>query len=505
MRLGAGSLPWLVAHEFRVTWRAKAGGGLLRRVVPILLLLVLPSIAGPWFAYTLRGVPVDDAMTGTVALGTGALLLMYVSTATPLVLRGFNERADLDLLLAAPIPPARILAAKAVAIYASAALPSLVLLTPFLLAAAVFGHATWLAAIPVMLALSVIATSLAFALVRALFAGVAPRQARIVLQIGGGLMGAAVFLVGQAYAAVPAFGAAVTRLVAHPPPAPLDWPARAALGAPGALLAVVAVAAISGTAAARLAVGALSAADVPAPARSGRRLRRLAFRGGTMRVVVAKELRSIARDPELLSQLTLQLVYILPIAVLIFSGGDRASTVGPRGAAALTLFAGLLASNLAWLVLCGEDAPDLLAAAPVAARRIALAKLIAACVPPLAGAALLGAVMATRFPAAALVALGTALGAALSAAMLQGRFGKPQPRRAFRRRQRGSLLLAIGEFAVISGWSALAVGVARYGGIAPVALVAALVAVGLVVWRTHRVAGPAVAAADPVQRSAVTA
>jgi len=500
-QLVPGGLLWLVAHEFRVTWRAKAGGGLLQRLVPILLLLIVPAFAGPWFAYSLRGFIADEAVVGMVALSTGALLLMYVSTATPLVLRGFNERADLDLLLAAPIPPQRVLAAKAVAIYASAALPTLVLLAPFLLAAGIFGHVRWLAALPVMLALSVIATSLAFALVRLLFAGVAPRRARIILQIGGGLMGAAVFLVGQAYAAVPAFSAAVARLAAHPPAPPLDWPARAALGDPLDLAAILLVAALSSMSAARLAVGALSAADVPSAPRARAITRRVRFHAGTLRCVIVKELRCIARDPELLSQLTLQLVYILPIAVLIFSGVGSATAVGPRGAAALTLFAGLLASNLAWLILCGEDAPDLLAAAPAEPRRVAFAKLVAACLPPMAGVVLLGSALALRYPYPALVAFGTALGAALSAAMLQGRFGKPQPRRAFRRRQRGSLLLAIGEFAVISTWSGLAVGVARYGGIAGVVLAVLLGGVIAVVVHAHHVPD----ATDPVQRGAVAA
>jgi len=114
---------------------------------------------------------------------------------------------------------------------------------------------------------------------------------------------------------------------------------------------------------------------------------------------------------------------------------------------------------------------------------------------------LLGSALALRYPYPALVAFGTALGAALSAAMLQGRFGKPQPRRAFRRRQRGSLLLAIGEFAVISTWSGLAVGVARYGGIAGVVLAVLLGGVIAVVVHAHHVPD----ATDPVQRGAVAA
>ena len=462
LRLEPAGFLWLVRHEMRVTYRSSGRASLLKRAVPFLLLLTLPCIAGPFIAFQLRDV-VDQraAVLGFVALLNAGMLVMFVSTASPLVLRSFNERADLDLLLAAPISPSRILAAKSVAIYAAVVLPSLILLLPFLITSAALGHPEWFAALPVVIVTAIVATSLAFGFVRLLFLLVEPRRARTILQIAGGLLGAAVFLLGQAYAGVPAFSAAIGRIAAHAPPPPLDAAARATFGDPAALLELVVFALACAWASSRLAAASLTATDSPMRALPPPKVAAAPFKSGTMRIIVVKELRSIARDPELLSQLTLQLVYMLPVAVLILSGSDMGNTVGSRGAAACTLFAGLLASNLSWLIICSEDAPELLAAAPVAPSTVAWAKLIAACAPPLTVVVLLAAVLAVHHPWPALIAVMTSTGAAVSASLLQGWFGKPQRRSAFRRRQRGSLLLALGEFAIISGWSGTAAMLAR--------------------------------------------
>jgi len=48
------------------------------------------------------------------------------------------------------------------------------------------------------------------------------------------------------------------------------------------------------------------------------------------------------------------------------------------------------------------------------------------------------------------------LAASLGAAIQQFWIGKPRPRRAFRRRQRGSMLLAISEYVMAGGWSVAA-------------------------------------------------
>jgi ABC-2 type transport system permease protein len=144
---------------------------------------------------------------------------------------------------------------------------------------------------------------------------------------------------------------------------------------------------------------------------------------------------------------------MIPAFGLIFAGG----LVSPaRLAAAVVLFAGLLTSSLAWLTLCGEDAPELIAAAPVADDLVVRAKLTAACLPALLLVLPAVALIAAMDVRAGLLALLLSPTAALAAGVQQFWAGKPQPRRTFRFRQKGSMLLALSEYAMAGCWSAAA-------------------------------------------------
>jgi ABC-2 type transport system permease protein len=88
-----------------------------------------------------------------------------------------------------------------------------------------------------------------------------------------------------------------------------------------------------------------------------------------------KEWTLLLRDPWLMSQTLMQLLYLLPAAFLLwrnFYGGDG-------GASALLVpilivAAGQLGGGLAWLAVSGEDAPELIASAPVPPARVLRAK-----------------------------------------------------------------------------------------------------------------------------------
>jgi ABC-2 type transport system permease protein len=70
----------------------------------------------------------------------------------------------------------------------------------------------------------------------------------------------------------------------------------------------------------------------------------------------------------------MQMLYLVPPAVLLWrgfsSGGGAFNLLVP----VLVMAAGQLAGGLAWLTISGEDAPDLVATAPIAARAILRAK-----------------------------------------------------------------------------------------------------------------------------------
>ncbi len=477
-----GSFVWLFAHELRLALRG-LGRRTFTKVWPILLLALLPTTIGILAAIGLATLPdraPDAVAINIVSLVIAGVALVMLPSATANVIRTFHDRADFDLLLAAPVPPRRVLAAKAIGLYAAVAVPFLFLFGPFLLASAVLGRPGMLGGIAMILVDAVIATALAFAAARALYRLIGPRAARTVLQIGAGLLGAVVFLGFQAQNIAPQTARRLGHalLTASAPPTPFDWPARAALGAPGPLVAMLLLAAAGAWAATRVAARMI----VTAPTERTR-ARRLPegtprFLSGLTRIMVVKELRLLGRDPELLGQITLRLLFLIPAIALVFRSGSHGGNVdAPRLAAAATVFAGFLASSLGWLTVCAEDAPELLAAAPVPPARMRRAKWLAACLPPALLAVIPAALAALLDRWAGVIALLMATVAAASSAALQGWYGKPAPRKAFKSRQRGGFVLGIAELVLVSAWGGTALLIAR---LSPFALLPALVACAIV-------------------------
>ena len=316
------------------------------------------------------------------------------------------------------------------------------------------GHPGWLGGIAVLIAAAVIATSLAFVLVAGIFRGLGARRGRILVQVGGGAFAAGVAILAQTPNLAPETWQQMMTFVAQQPPAPLNWPARAVLGEALPLLALAGVAWAAATAASRLAARRLADAG---PVETGRAMpgRPMArrFRAGSPRTLLVKELRLLWRDAELLSSIALQLAYMVPAFALIFAGGG----VSPgRLAAACVLFSGLLASSLGWLTICGEDAPDLIASAPVPPAMVARMKIVAGCAIPLAMVAVPVGVTLVQDLRAGLVAVLLCPLAAALAAVQQLWAGKPARRKVFRFRQRGSLLLAISEYVMAGAWAGTA-------------------------------------------------
>src|SRR5260370_40493310 len=79
-----------------------------------------------------------------------------------------------------------------------------------------------------------------------------------------------------------------------------------------------------------------------------------------------KEWTLLRRDPWLVSQTLMQLLYLLPPAFLLWRGfgGEGASQV--LLVPVLVMAAGQLAGGLGRLAISGEDGPGLVAAAPLA-------------------------------------------------------------------------------------------------------------------------------------------
>ena len=169
-----------------------------------------------------------------------------------------------------------------------------------------------------------------------------------------------------------------------------------------------------------------------------------------------KEWMLLWRDPWLMSQTLMQMLYLVPPAVMLWrsfgSGGGAFNLLVP----VLVMAAGQLAGGLAWPTISGEDAPDLVATAPVRARLILRAKveavlgIIALVFAPFVAAL---AVVAPRH--ALVTGVGIAVAATATTA-IQLWFRTQAKRSQFRRRQVSSRVATFAEAFSSIAWAATA-------------------------------------------------
>jgi ABC-2 type transport system permease protein len=403
---------------------------------------------------------------------TGMLVLSWslmASQAMESVTRAFYSRADLDLILSSPTAAPTLFAVRIATMTLATALMSLVLAAPFINVLAVLGGARWLAAYTVVVAISFTAMAFAVALTIALFMTLGPNRTRLVAQVMAAVIGAAC-VIGLQLAAIQSVGSlsrteilSSSALVAWAPASGslLYWPARAATGDLAALAGVLGVSMLLlGAAIAlfapRFGECALAAGSVAQAAR-----RRLSTSNGFRRVTPRRALRLkewllLRRDPWLVSQTLMQILYLVPPAFLLWRGWGEGAGAIVVLVPVLVMAAGQLAGGLAWLAISGEDAPELVATAPVSAAEIFRAKIEA-----VMGA--IGLVFAPFVTAIALMSLWHAAVAiagivvASAAAIAIQHFFRTQAKRShFRRRQTSSRAATFAEAFSSIAWAGTA-------------------------------------------------
>jgi len=188
-----------------------------------------------------------------------------------------------------------------------------------------------------------------------------------------------------------------------------------------------------------------------------RQKRRFFFRKASPAAALRrKEWMLLARDPWLMSQTLMQILYLIPPGLLLWR--NFASETGALAmlAPVLVMAAGQLAGGLAWLAISGEDAPDLVATAPVSFGALIRAKIEAV----LGAVALVLApvilVLAFASPTTALVSALGVLAAAACATAIQLFFRAQAKRSHFRRRQTSSRAATFAEAFSSIGWAATA-------------------------------------------------
>jgi ABC-2 type transport system permease protein len=478
VKVRAGSALWLLKHEIRMFF-FNAGFGSKKKVakrgigkvsaavwigvfvtIHVLAFMLLREIAGA------APEPPHALVMGLTGLFAAAFSLM-MSSGLRASVEVLFERGDLDLLLSSPLSSRGIFSVRLAGIVVGIASIYLFFLTPFANAGLVLGHYRFLGIYPVVIGAAAIAASLSMLFTLGLVRLLGVRRTRVVAQVIGALSGALFFLLSQAYGSVAGgfrqqvahwFAPMLVPGAAFGPDSFIWLPGQAVLGTPRPLLALsmiaVAIFALTVRSTHRFfvhgvqqAVSAVRVAKAPA---GGPRYR---FGRSLSHVVIVKEWRLIARDPQLISQVLLQLLYMLPLGVLLLTkGGDRLPGIG----ASLTFLCGSLTAALAWVIISAEDAPDLLRAAPCGMRTIRRAKLVAVAIPAPALMALPLLWILTRNPFAALLLCGTVVGSVTTAALITMWCGRPATRGDFKARGKGNFLCNALEVLNGFAWSGLA-------------------------------------------------
>lgn len=395
-----------------------------------------------------------------------ATFLFMLSGALKSSVEVLFDRGDMDLLLSSPLPSRSIFTVRLAGIAISVAAIYLFFLTPLAHVGALLGQPRWLAAYPVLLGMAAIAASTAMLLTLGLVRWLGARRTRVVAQVLGALAGALLFLLSQLPNMMgvgqPDRDATLARILGTGggiDAASVLWlPGRAALGDPLANVFMVALTVLafgltvtlthrSFTRGLQLAAGSGRAA------RTATGALRFRFGRSLFAALIRKEWQLILRDPHLISQVLLQLLYLLPLAFLALRNeGPQPMALG----AGLTMLAGSLSASLAWIVLLAEDAPDLLQSSPAPAGTVRNAKLIAALGPVLVLVGLPVLWFALDKPVAGALAALTVGGVSLAAALIVMWSGKAGTRDKFSSRAQRNGLSAILEMSNVLGWGALA-------------------------------------------------
>jgi ABC-2 type transport system permease protein len=479
MRLRPGSLPWLVAHDLTLNWRRFME--MFARLSPLATwavlacgAVVLHLVAWPvaiWLVALLN--EGSAAGTSMVAVLVFSVLAWMVAQGLLGTSRTLQERGSGDLLFSSPLSVRIVLASRAAATAASSLGSVGLLVLPVANVAVLLDGPAWLAAYPALFALCLIGTSVGLAAAIGLFAKLGARRARAYAQMCAALAGGAFLIGAQVVAVLPeGLRTAITDRVAG---------SKAAALLDVALLGWLCVLAVIVFAASVLLLGdsflqaSLRAAGGTAGsenARFGQR-RRSRFGAGLGRTLRRKEWLLLRRDHSVFAQLALQIVYTVPLAVVLLRGVDNIP-VALAIAPAIVVIAAQITASLAWITVSGEDAPELIAAAPVLRQRVEFAKVTAIGLPvlivlalPLAGLALLSLYVAV------MVAL-FAVAASISTALLNLWHPMPGNRRGMLRRHSQSKIMALLEhlmamlwaiaivLAVVgSSWALLPIGVAN--------------------------------------------
>jgi len=400
MKVKPGSLLWLVRHDLLLTWRrvrAVFGKMPLWKILTIMLcgFFSLHLLAAPLALKITREIGIGGI---ALAMASGAMFVIpwQISQGISQSARILYSRGDLDLFLGSPISARVVAASHTLAMTIESTISIGIFLIPIVNIFAYEAGARWLIVYPVIFASALFSAAIGLAITVGLFAIFGPKRTYAAAHIVSTLI-ASVFILGlqvmqmmpertrekiMSVIRIPGWGEFVDDRDG------LFWlPVRAALGETPDLLAwfalaigsYVLVAILLGPIFLRSAAHSAGQAAAVGSLHHPRQDR--PFRRGVAPALSRKELQLLGRDTGAMSQLFLQMAYTAPISFIIWASAREDAPVAMAIAPTIVMIACHLSAALTWLALSSEDAPQLMASAPITRHEIHRRKLEAVCGP----------------------------------------------------------------------------------------------------------------------------
>jgi ABC-2 type transport system permease protein len=396
--LNIGKLWWLLRHEWRLQLRESPNSRWLLwlAVAAIFFAFVGSMIARGFVEQLVPGLPNEfpTSVLGVLSLGVVVLFSILLSLAVRSTVQTLFERGDLDLLLSSPLDTRSVLASRGLWVFASGLMSMAIFVVPVTFGALIVLGWRVLGMLPLLVALALLAAGVGLLLTLGLVRWLGARRAQTVAQVLGVLIGSGFYLVLQLGSRLnldqfPWLRTFFNQFADLPSNSVWFFPARAMFLEPLPTLSMLGLGLIVFV----LSVQLMHRAFLTGATSSmtGGRVRVARFKAARFQRnfvlgVMRKEWRLIARDPMLISQTLMQMVYLIPMAFSFFGGASRSTAsfmtgVFPLLAFAVVFLGGSLAQNLTNIVIAAEDAPELLRMSPANGWQIRWAKLFAAIAP----------------------------------------------------------------------------------------------------------------------------
>lgn len=398
MTTRVGTWQWLLWHELRLMFReSRHYVSRARMLWTFLVLHLLVGLLTALFVWELskHPIPANRVIDSPQVLIYFLLLIGFLfSSAIKSAVVVLFDGGDIELLLCSPVSSLTIFVVRLLRVAASSGFLLALVLLPAVNVAVCMGQFRLLAVYPVLASLLLTLAGGAMLLTLGLVRCFGAKIARQIAQITAVICGSILFIVIELPAMLnKALAHKVWMWIQHSM-APGGWlgdhsllryPLRAAWGQPLPFLICLGTAVIVTAGAIRYLGKYFSEGLLVAQSESGSRSKTsgtVSFTRSLGKNLLVKEWRLMYRDPFFISRLFRELLFMIPGTwILLFKWHHSAPVFYWLLGGVILLIVMTLTSGLAWLTVCGEDAPTLLGCAPVSSNHIKRYKVLAALLP----------------------------------------------------------------------------------------------------------------------------